>query len=57
LFAWHRHFRWDGPLLIGRTAIGRTTIHVLSINLDIRVAQRQLLIEIGEFPPATTEET
>ncbi len=23
---WNRHFRWDGPYLIGRTAIGRTTI-------------------------------
>src|SRR5437660_11487008 len=29
---WERHFRWDGPLLVGRTAIGRTTISVLAIN-------------------------
>jgi 5-methylcytosine-specific restriction endonuclease McrA len=25
---WSRHFRWDGPALIGRTAIGRATIIV-----------------------------
>ena len=49
--AWNQHFRWDGPLLIGRTAIGRTTIQVLLINLELRVAHRQLLIEAGLFPP------
>jgi HNH endonuclease len=47
--SWGRHFRWDGPQLIGRTAIGRTTIGVLSINLELRVAHRQLLIEAGLF--------
>ncbi len=47
---WHRHFYWDGPYLIGRTAIGRTTIEVLLINLDLRVAHRQLLIEAGVWP-------
>jgi hypothetical protein len=26
---WHRHFRWDGPLLVGLTPIGRATIAVL----------------------------
>ena len=31
---WDRHFRWDGPLLVGRTAIGRTTIRVLQINCE-----------------------
>lgn len=49
--AWDRHFRWDGPLLVGRTAIGRTTIRVLLVNLELRVAHRQLLIDAGLFPP------
>jgi hypothetical protein len=31
---WSRHFRWDGPLLVGRTTIGRTTIRVLQINCE-----------------------
>ncbi len=49
---WDRHFRWDGALLIGRTAIGRTPIVVLRINLDYRVAHRQELIEEGVLPPS-----
>jgi hypothetical protein len=48
---WKRHFRWDGPVLIGRTAIGRATIAVLEINLDYRVDFRQGLIDEGVFPP------
>lgn len=50
--SWHRHFRWDGPVLVGRTAIGRATIIVLEINLDYRVDLRQGLIDEGVFPPA-----
>ena len=49
---WHRHFRWEGPVLVGRTAVGRTTVAVLLINLKLRVAQRQELIAAGFFPPA-----
>src|SRR5947208_2889990 len=49
---WRRHFRWDGPILVGLTPIGRTTIAVLEINLDYRIAFRQGLIEEGVFPPA-----
>jgi hypothetical protein len=48
---WRRHFRWDGPVLVGLTAIGRTTVVVLEINLDYRVAFRQGLIDEGVFPP------
>jgi hypothetical protein len=48
---WQRHFRWDGPILIGRTAVGRTTIMVLAINLAHRLSQRAALIEEGLFPP------
>jgi hypothetical protein len=49
---WSRHFRWDGPVLVGRTAIGRATVVTLLINLDLRVAHRQALIHAGVFPPA-----
>ena len=54
--AWHRHFIWDGPILSGRTAIGRTTVKVLLINLDLRVAHRLALIEADLFPPAELRE-
>jgi len=48
---WLRHFRWDGPFLVGRTAVGRVTVAVLGINLCHRVALRQGLIDAGLFPP------
>lgn len=50
---WDEHYFWDGPLLVGQTAIGRTTIEVLRINLDDRVLHRQSLIEAGLFPAKT----
>jgi hypothetical protein len=50
---WLRHFRWRGPVLIGRTPVGRATIAVLAINLPHRVAQRAALITEGVFPPTT----
>jgi hypothetical protein len=49
---WSWHFRWDGPLLVGRTAIGRTTVAVLGMNLPHRVTLREALIAAGRFPPA-----
>jgi hypothetical protein len=48
---WSAHFRWDGPILEGRTEIGRTTVEVLEVNLAHRVAFRQTLIDEGAFPP------
>jgi hypothetical protein len=48
---WSAHFRWEGPVLTGLTAIGRTTVEVLEINLPVRVALRQGLIDEGVFPP------
>jgi hypothetical protein len=46
---WQHHFRWQGPLLVSRTAIGRATVTVLAINHPLRVEQRRLLIEAGLF--------
>lgn len=46
---WPHHFRYDGPILIGRTAIGRTTIRVLQINCDEAVTLRQSLLAEGRF--------
>ena len=48
--SWDDHFTWDGPELIGRTAIGRATIDVLKINDPERVDYRRLLQEEGVFP-------
>jgi hypothetical protein len=44
---WSRHFCWDGPILVGRTAIGRTTIAVLGMNLPHRITLREALMASG----------
>jgi hypothetical protein len=48
---WRAHFAWLGAVLIGRTPIGRTTVHVLAINDPAMVATREALIEEGRSPP------
>jgi len=48
---WARHFRWDGPRLVGLTPAGRATVATLRINLEHRVAHRQELLDEGVFPP------
>jgi hypothetical protein len=48
---WSWHFRWNGPTPIGLTAIGRTTVAVLAINLPHRIALREALFAGGRFPP------
>ena len=45
--AWDDHFGWHGPMLFGRTEIGRATIELLQINLQDRVEHRRLLNEVG----------
>jgi hypothetical protein len=39
---WSRHFRGDGPYLIGKTAVGRVTIAILAMNdpefIEVRTA-------------------
>lgn len=47
---WRQHFRWNGPILEGRTSIGRSTIAVLEINLPHRLSLRQALIDENVFP-------
>ncbi|MFO0844956.1 MAG: HNH endonuclease signature motif containing protein [Gemmataceae bacterium] len=44
---WRRHFRWEGPYLVGRTAIGRVTVQVLAMNDPVRVTLRQALLDEG----------
>jgi hypothetical protein len=46
---WQRHFSWEGAWLIGKTAVGRTTIVVLAMNHPDAVAVRRSLIAEGLF--------
>lgn len=48
---WPRHFRWDGPLIVGRTPIGRVTVAVLNMNGEFLVRLREELMRDGLFPP------
>jgi hypothetical protein len=50
--SWDEHFDWHGPVLAGKTKIGRVTIDVLRINTQDRVEHRRHLILAGVFPPA-----
>jgi len=38
---WAEHFEWRGLLLLGKTAIGRTTAQVLQSNSEDRLEQRR----------------
>ena len=49
--SWEEHFSWHGPVLVGKTPVGRATIHVLNINDPICVDQREFLMSAGLFPP------
>ena len=46
---WSYHFRFQGGKIVGRTAIGRTTIDVLRINHPPLVALREILMAAGLF--------
>jgi hypothetical protein len=50
--SWARHFRFDGPMIVGRTQCGRATVAVLALNARDRVDLRAELIANGVFPPA-----
>jgi hypothetical protein len=47
--SWRRHFRWNGPVLVGRTPTGRATTAVLPVNHRDRIEMRQVLMEAGLF--------
>jgi hypothetical protein len=42
---WRDHFRWNGPVIVGVTPIGRATIDVLVMNDPNRVDTRRRLME------------
>ena len=50
---WIDHFRWDGPRVVGLSAIGRATIEVLAMNHADEIAVRLELTESKRFPPVS----
>jgi hypothetical protein len=51
---WRYHFTFDGPRIVGRTAIGRVTVRVLAMSDPLVVLLRQELMEEGFYPPVTS---
>jgi len=45
---WADHFERRGPLILGKTEIGRTTVEVLNMNEASRVKLRRALLDLGE---------
>lgn len=48
---WARHFRWEGPYVVGRTVCGRATVIALNLNNLIAVTVRRNWVEAGWHPP------
>jgi HNH endonuclease len=50
---WNEDFAWseDKATLLGRTAVGRATIHRLKLNAPERVVLRRVWVEFRRFPP------
>jgi hypothetical protein len=53
---WRRHFGWspDNMTIIGRTASGRATVHLLRMNSEMIVSMRAIWLRIGAMPPMWT---
>jgi hypothetical protein len=44
---WHEHFGIEDGRIVGKSAVGRTTVDVLRINLPERVEHRRLLASLA----------
>lgn len=47
---WAEHFELRGPLIVGLTPTGRTTVRVLSMNAGQRLQLRAALVAHGLYP-------
>jgi len=46
---WSEHFRYNGPVIEARTAVGRVTVRLPRMNLPVRVAIRESLMRAGHY--------
>lgn len=47
---WSEHFKWEGPNVVGCTAVGRVTVGLLVMNHPDVLAVRHELIASNQFP-------
>lgn len=50
---WKEHFRLDGALIVGISAVGRVTEYLLNVNAEERLFRRSELIRLGRYPCAS----
>jgi hypothetical protein len=53
---WEDHFRLRGSVIEPQTAIGEVTAKILGLNVAERLMERELLQQIGRYPPARRKE-
>ncbi len=46
---WNEHFGFDGPVIIGTSTVGRTTVWVLQMNTEDRVELRSMLLDLEDL--------
>ena len=44
---WSEHFSLEGPIIIGRTPVGRATVRLLYMNEEVRLEMRWRLQQAG----------
>ncbi|MCC6802343.1 MAG: HNH endonuclease [Anaerolineae bacterium] len=47
---WTDHFRLDGATIVPVSPQGRVTVRLLQLNRQPRINERQLLIDLGDYP-------
>jgi hypothetical protein len=46
---WNDHFELAGPLIIGKSSVGRVTVRILEMNSEKQLNVRQLLIDTSRW--------
>lgn len=53
---WADHFYFDGVVIEPRTPIGEATVRILGFNVRERLIERQMLQNIGRYPPFSAKQ-
>jgi hypothetical protein len=46
---WEQHFAKQGQYIVGKSAVGRTTVQILMFNHETQLEIRQILIDAGAW--------
>ncbi len=53
---WTDHFQLNGVVIEARTQVGEATARILAFNDAERISERQMLQDIGRYPPDSANE-